>query len=80
LKTLSKLHEPFALKIYNHVVWECNYQKHLFVCSSGSDEYGWWFSTDDDTYDPLSPSDVSKGYDESIELVKSTFVNQVIKH
>jgi len=46
----------------------------------GSDEYGWWFSTEDDTYDPLSPSDVSKGYDESIELVKSTFLNQVIMH
>ncbi|XP_078374888.1 esterase OVCA2-like [Oculina patagonica] len=42
----------------------------------GSDEYGWWFSTENDTYDPLSPSDVSKGYEESIELIKSTFVNQ----
>ena len=49
-----------------------------------SEEYGWWFSTEDDTYDPLSLSDISKGYDESIELVKSTFINQVrtsiIKH
>ncbi|XP_020626375.1 esterase OVCA2-like, partial [Orbicella faveolata] len=63
----------FCLK---NIVQECCYQKHLFICSSGSDEYGWWFSTEDDTYDPLSPSDVSKGYDESIELVKSTFLNQ----
>ncbi|XP_066028329.1 esterase OVCA2 isoform X3 [Pocillopora verrucosa] len=31
---------------------------------------------EDNTYDPLSPSDVSKGYDESIELVKATFTNQ----
>lgn len=44
------------------------------------DEYGWWFSAEDNTYDPLSPSDVSKGYDESIELVKATFTNQVINH
>lgn len=46
------------------------------VASSNEDEYGWWFSAEDNTYDPLSPSDVSKGFDESIELVKATFTNQ----
>lgn len=46
------------------------------VASPKEDEYGWWFSAEDNTYDPLSPSDVSKGYDESIELVKATFKNQ----
>lgn len=46
------------------------------VASPKEDEYGWWFSAEDNTYDPLSPSDVSKGYDESIELVKATFTNQ----
>ena len=54
--------------------------KTSLLCFSGSDEYGWWFSAEDDTYDPLSPSDISKGYDESIELVRSTFDNQVIMH
>lgn len=46
------------------------------VASSNEDEYGWWFSAEDNTYDPLSSSDVSKGFDESIELVKATFTNQ----
>ena len=44
---------------------------------SGSNGYGWWFSTENDTYDPLNPTDISKGYDESLELVKATFANQV---
>lgn len=46
------------------------------VASSNEDEYGWWFSAEDNTYDPLSSSDVSKGFVESIELVKATFTNQ----
>ncbi|PFX22076.1 Ovarian cancer-associated gene 2 protein-like [Stylophora pistillata] len=46
------------------------------VVSFQLDEYGWWFSAEDNTYDPLSSSDVSKGFDESIELVKATFTNQ----
>lgn len=39
----------------------------------GSNEYGWWFSTEDDTYDPLTPTDVTKGFGESLEVVKTTF-------
>ena len=62
------------------IVQECYYKKTSLLCFSGSDEYGWWFSAEDDTYDPLSPSDISKGYYESIELVRSTFDNQVIMH
>lgn len=44
--------------------------------NEGSNGYGWWFSTENDTYDPLNPTDISKGYDESLELVKATFANQ----
>ena len=52
----------------------------LFFNISESNEYGWWFSAENDTYDPLNPTNVSKGFDESLELVKSTFINQVMHH
>lgn len=45
--------------------------------NTDSDEYGWWFSTNDDTYDPLKPSIICKGYEESYELIKKTFAEQV---
>lgn len=44
---------------------------------SGSNEYGWWFSTEDDTYDPLTLTDVTKGFGESLEVVKTTFNDKV---
>lgn len=44
-----------------------------------SNEFGWWFSTENDTYDPLSPSEISKGYEESLELVKTTFSDKVCR-
>lgn len=44
--------------------------------NEGSNEFGWWFSTENDTYDPLSPSEISKGYEESLELVKTTFADK----
>lgn len=68
--------KPFALSYSSGMLLS----KTSLLCFSGSDEYGWWFSAEDDTYDPLRPSDISKGYDESIELVRSTFDNQVIMH
>ena len=42
-----------------------------------SDQRGWWFSSEDDHYDPLTPSVICKGYNKSIELVNSTFASQV---
>ncbi|XP_068690976.1 esterase OVCA2-like isoform X2 [Montipora foliosa] len=44
--------------------------------AEGSNEYGWWFSSENDTYDPLISTDISKGYEESLELVKSTFTDK----
>lgn len=44
---------------------------------SGSNEYGWWFSSEKDTYDPLIPTDVTKGFGDSLEVVKTTFNDKV---
>ena len=52
---------------------------HSYYFYAGSNEFGWWFSTENDTYDPLSPSEISKGYEESLELVKTTFADKVCR-
>ncbi|EDO38112.1 predicted protein [Nematostella vectensis] len=41
-----------------------------------NDEYGWWFSKPDDSYDPLSPTELCKGFDSSIDLIHKTFKEQ----
>ena len=50
---------------------------HLVLLSSADDEYGWWFSQEDDIYDPLTQSDICKGYEESLQVVHKVFEEQV---
>ncbi|XP_053373634.1 esterase OVCA2-like [Mercenaria mercenaria] len=41
--------------------------------STDQDDRGWWFSKGDNTYMAQDYTDCSKGFDESVELVKKTF-------
>ncbi|XP_067667059.1 esterase OVCA2-like [Haliotis asinina] len=44
--------------------------------AQNSDERGWWFSQEDDTYNAQEVSQCCKGYDESVEFVKQSLVEQ----
>lgn len=50
--------------------------KHTVTCSYFL-ECGWWFSSPDDSYDPLAPTELCKGFEDSLELIKKTFKEQV---
>ncbi|XP_071111444.1 esterase OVCA2-like [Haliotis cracherodii] len=44
--------------------------------SSHSDERGWWFSHEDDSYSAQDVSECCKGCDESVEMVKRSILEQ----
>ena len=42
-----------------------------------SGQQGWWFSQQDDTYKAQDYTDCCKGYDESLEVIKKSFQDEV---
>ena len=42
-----------------------------------SEQYGWWFSTEENTYDPLTESHYCKGYETTINFIRDVFQKQV---
>ncbi|KXJ28132.1 esterase OVCA2 [Exaiptasia diaphana] len=46
------------------------------IASPEENECGWWFSSPDDSYDPLAPTELCKGFEDSLELIKKTFKEQ----
>jgi hypothetical protein len=42
-----------------------------------SEQYGWWFSTEENTYDPLTKSHYCKGYETTINSIRDVFQKQV---
>ncbi|PSN30241.1 hypothetical protein C0J52_23749 [Blattella germanica] len=44
--------------------------------ASESEQYGWWFSTENLTFDSKVPSDLSLGFQKSLELIEKTFQEQ----
>ena len=43
-------------------------------------EYAWWFSKEENYFNALDPSNCVKGFDKSLELVKSVLIEQVLKN
>ncbi|XP_069692641.1 esterase OVCA2 [Periplaneta americana] len=40
--------------------------------TESSDQYGWWFSSEDMTFDSKKPSDVCLGFESSLKLIEET--------
>lgn len=39
-------------------------------------EFGWWFNTEDKVFKAVEPSNLSVGFEESVQLVEKTFQEQ----
>ena len=48
-----------------------------FIIFSFSGLQGWWFSQQDNTYKAQDYTDCCKGYDESLEVIKKSFEDEV---
>jgi len=44
--------------------------------AQNGDQYGWWFSTENMTFDSKKPSDVCLGFEKSLSLIEKTFEEQ----
>ncbi|XP_035695440.1 esterase OVCA2-like [Branchiostoma floridae] len=46
------------------------------IGASKEDQYGWWYSSNDDSFHAQDYTDVCKGFDQSVEVVKKVFKEQ----